>query len=94
MDAQTCFRSMYADLQSQLNPDDTSANLYSAGLLSMSERDEVNNIMLTNHKRATILLSAVERAILIDPKNFSIFLDILDTINRYRPIASRARGEW
>ena len=94
MDAKTCFRSMCADLQRQLNPDDISANLYSAGLLSMSERDEVNNVMLTSQKRATILLTAVERAIHIDPKNFSTFLGILDKIYRYRPIASQARSEF
>ena len=77
-----------------LNPDDISANLYSAGLLSKLERDEVNKIMQAIHTRVTTLLSAVERVILIDPKNFSTFLDILDQTHKYRPITSQARGEW
>ena len=94
MDAKKCFRSMYADFESQLNPADISANLYSAELLSVRERDEVNNIMLPIHTRVTTLLSAVERAILIDPKNFSTFLDILDKTPKYKLIASQARGEW
>ena len=94
MDAQSCFQAMFADLQSQLNPDDISAHLYSAALISPSERDEVNNHMLPNHARITKLLGAVETAIRIDAKNFSTFLNVLDKTPRYRPIARQARGEW
>ena len=94
MDAHSCFREMLADLQSQLNPDDISAHLYSAALLTATEHDEVNNRMLPNHARITKLLSAVETAIRIDAKNFSTFLNVLDITPRYRPIARRARGEW
>ena len=85
---------MVADLQSQLNPDDISAHLYSAALLTQTEYDEVNNFMLPNHTRITKLLSAVEKAIHIDAKNFSTFLNVLDKTSRYRPIARRARGKW
>ena len=94
MDAQSCFREMVADLQSQLNPDDISVHLYSAALLTTSELDEVNNHMLSNHARITKLLSAVGKAILIDANYFSAFLNVLDKTPRYRPIARRARGEW
>ena len=94
MDAQSCFREMVADLQSQLNPDDISVHLYSATLLTSIELDEVNNHMLPNHARITKLLSAVGKAILIDAENFSTFLNVLDKTPRYRPIARRARGEW
>ncbi|KAL5482064.1 hypothetical protein EMCRGX_G022345 [Ephydatia muelleri] len=91
MDAQSCFREMVADLQSQLNPDDISVHLYSAALLTTSELDEVNNHMLSNHARITKLLSAVGKAILIDANYFSAFLNVLDKTPRYRPIARRAR---
>ena len=94
MDAQSCFQAMFADFQSQLNPDDISALLYSARLLTPSEHDEVNNRMLPNHARITKLLGAVETATRIDANNFSTFLNVLDKTPRYRPIASQARGEW
>ena len=94
MDAHSCFREMVADLQSQLNPDDISVHLYSAALLTRTEYDEVNNHMLSNNERITILLCAVETAILIDTENLSTFLNVLDITPRYRPIARRARGEW
>ena len=76
------------------NPDDISAHLYSAALLTPIEHDEVNNRMLSNHARIIRLLSAVEKAILIDANYFSAFLNVLDKTPRYRPIARRARGEW
>eukprot|EP00731_Ephydatia_muelleri_P016660 Em0009g1084a len=88
---ESCFREMVADLQSQLNLDDISVHLYSAALISPTEHDEVNNHMLSNHARITKLLSAVEKAIRIDAKNFSTFLNVLDKTPRYRPIARRAR---
>ena len=91
MDAQSCFREMFADFQSQLNPDDISAHLYSAALITL---DEVNTQMLPNQARITKLLSAVEKAIHTDAKNFSTFLNVLDKTPRYRPIARWARGEW
>ena len=94
MDAQSCFQAIFADLQSQLNPDVISAPLYSARLLTPSEHDEVNNHMLSDHKKITKLLSAVEKAIRIDARNFSTFLNVLDKTELYKPIASRARGEW
>ena len=65
-----------------------------AALLTPTEHDEVNNCMLPNYTRITKLLSAVEKAIHIDAKNFSTFLNVLDKTPRYRLIASRARGEW
>ena len=94
MDAQSCFQAIFADLQNQLNPDDISAHLYSDALLTLTERDEVNNQMLPTHVRITKLLGAVETAIRIDAKNFSKFLNVLDKTPRYRPITRQARGEW
>ena len=94
MDALNCFRAIQADLKDQLSADNISKYLYTDGLLTESELEAVNHIMYTNDMKITILLSAVEKAIRIEPQNFSKFLDSLDKIDLYRPIASRARGEW
>ena len=93
MDALNCFRAILADLKDQLSADNISAYLYTDGLLTQSEFEAVNHIMHTSDMKITILLSAVEKAIHIEPQNFSKFLDNLDRIDKYRPIASRARGE-
>lgn len=94
MDAQACFQSMYGDLQRQLNSDDISGYLFSAGVLTMIDLGKINNIMFNNHMKVTELLDAVARAINRDTSNFSKFLDSLDKVLSYRAIASRARGEW
>ena len=94
MDAHDCFMALFADLQSQLNADNISGYLLSAALLTKSEFEEVNHNMRTNHEKVTKLLLAVEKAIHIDRNNFSTFLDILDKVDLYKPIASQARGEW
>ena len=94
MDALNCFQAIVADLQNKLNADDISAYLYSAQLLTPTQFEEVNHNTSTNHVKLIKLLSAVEKAICIDRQNLSKFLDILDKIDLYRPIASQARGEW
>ena len=86
------FKAIYADLQSQLNPDDISAELFSAGLLTESEIDEINNFMLPPRQRVSILLRAVRRSIAVDAANFSTFLNILDSIDRYKPIVAKAKN--
>lgn len=89
---ETCYRAIYADLQKEVNPDDIAAKLFSAGLLTESEIDEIENIVLTQRQRMSILLRAVRRSINVDPKNFSTFLNILDTTDRYKPIVARANN--
>ena len=87
-----CFKAIYADLINQLNPDDITAELFSAGLLTNSEIDEIDNFMLTPRKRMSVLLRAVHRSIFIDPANFSTFLNIVDRIDRYKPIVEKAKN--
>ena len=64
---------MFADLQSQLNPDDISGYLYSAGLLTKIEHEDVNLQILASHQNVTKLLTEVEKAIHINPKHFWVF---------------------
>ena len=93
MDAQTCFRSMYADFQKQLNPAEISGDLFVAGLITETEQEEMNNLMHPARQRATTMLAALQRAIKINPGNLTKFLDILDTVVLYQDIAKKARGK-
>ena len=93
MDAQSCFRSMFADLQRQLNPADISAYLYSAGLITETEFEDVDNRMYSDMERASVMLKAVGRAINIESGNFLKFLDILERVSRYKNTAQKARGK-
>ena len=93
MDAQSCFRSMYADFQKQLNPAEISGDLFVAELITETEQEEINNTMLPQRQRTTMMLAALQKAIKINPGNLSKFLDILDTVPLYKDIAKKARGK-
>ena len=93
MDAQSCFRSLYADFQRQLNPADISADLYSAGLITETELEVVDNRMCSDMERASAMLKAVGRAINIESGNFLKFLDILERVSRYKSTAQKARSK-
>ena len=79
----------YDVLHKVLNPSDIVATLYSAGVITSSDRDSVNNAMYTLDERNTKLLSAVERAVSANPDNFAKFLGILDNIVTYKPIVAK-----
>ena len=89
-----CFRDIYADLQSSLNPDDIASELYSKELITPSEHEDITYLMHARGTRATKLLAAVERSISTNPANFTNFLDILDKFiqGRYQPIVLQARN--
>ena len=93
MDAQTCFQSMYADFQKQLNPAEISGDLFTAGLITEAEQQDMDNLMHPVRQRATTMLAALQRAIKINPRNLAKFLDILDTVVLYKDIATKARGK-
>ena len=86
------FRAIYAGLQSQLNPDEITGKLYSKGLLTMCEKDEINNSTCASTKRMAKLLDIVERAIHANGANYETFLDILDSIPQYKPIVEKERN--
>lgn len=83
------FRAIYADLQNKLNPDDIDAELFSAGLLTESEMDDISSEH-TKRKKMSILLSAVRRSIALDPAKYNTFFGILDSIDKYKPIVAKA----
>ena len=93
MDLASCFKSICDNLQEQLNPEDISADLYSACIITESELEDVDNNNNTNPNRVAALLSALRRAINIDPGNYLTFLDILEKIPKYQATVKRAKGK-
>lgn len=87
--AKESFKAIYADLQN-INPDEVTGRLYSAGLLVKSDKDDINDLHVRTTK-VNKLLDAVEKAISIKPDNFFTFLNILDSIPLYKPIVEKAR---
>ena len=84
-------RRYYAELRDQVNPSDIAAHLYSKGLISRNERADAGNEVHSEGNRMDKLLSAVERAIEIDKKKFSTFLDILDRVDKYKCLVQSMR---
>ena len=85
------FQSFYARFLVTLNPDDITPELYSAKMITRSERDEANNEIAINRQRMIKLLAAVERAISADCVNFSKFLDILNKFPIYERLVMDIR---
>lgn len=81
------FRTLYADILEQINPDDIAAELYSKSLISLADREDVDNLMHSGHSRATVLLNAVERAVKADHNNVMIFVEVLHCIPKYKELA-------
>ena len=84
-------RRYYGELRDQVNPSDIAPDLYSEGLISLSEKDDAANKMHSEGDRMDKLLPAVERAIEIDRKNFYTFMDILDRVPKYKCLVQSMR---
>eukprot|EP00731_Ephydatia_muelleri_P023387 Em0015g970a len=91
-EAEERLRGSYYILLKALNPSNITAQLYSAKMITSSERDSVDNTMHNMDERNTQLLSAVERAVSADPSNFAKFLGILNDIPTYRPLVTTVMG--
>ena len=76
------FRKHYAVMKETLNPDDLTHHLYTEGLISVTERDNINQHQNT-HEKTILLLKAVESAIKLDPKQFDVFLGCLKSVPKY-----------
>ena len=90
-EAEERLRGSYYILLKALNPSNITAQLYSAKMITSSERDSVDNTMHNMDERNTQLLSAVERAVSADPSNFAKFLGILNDIPTYRPLVTTGK---
>ena len=87
---QTTLRNFYSELVEQLHPGDITAKLYTRNIISNSEKEEIDQMVLTLERRNILLLEALKRAINIDYHNFSEFLSCLD---EYDELVGRIRNK-
>ncbi|KAL5469233.1 hypothetical protein EMCRGX_G030458 [Ephydatia muelleri] len=85
------FRINYHQLSEALNPDDITAELYSTGLISQAEKDEIEVAGQTKQCKTAKLLDAVRRAINTKPNNFDTFLNVLNRLQKYRPLVKKIK---
>ncbi|KAL5469231.1 hypothetical protein EMCRGX_G030456 [Ephydatia muelleri] len=78
------FRIFYATLSEALVPDEITPALFSKGLISKLEKNEINVQGQTQEQKATKLLAAVQRAIHAEQNNFYTFLKLLNKHKEYK----------
>ena len=75
-----------------VHPDDIAAGLFAKGVITDSEKAEVDHVMYTDHVRMDQLLTAVQRAIRVQDNNLHIFLEVLDAIPKYKDLVKRIKA--
>ena len=75
-----------------MNASDVTAEMFSRKMISEIEMGEINNKQTMQEKNMA-LLEALKRAIHIDYKNFSMFLNILEAVGTYKPLVLRINAE-
>ena len=83
------FRKKYDLLSETLTPDDITAKLYSRGLISASEKEDIEVAEVPLKRRTAKLLAAVERAIKTEPDNFYTFLKVLNGHLKYKKLVEK-----
>ena len=86
------FVKYFPRLQQVVNPSDITESLFANGLLTDDEKESADHMMYTSGVRMK-LLGVVMKAIQIDSKNLNIFLDILGTIAKYKPLVDEMRRD-
>ena len=82
----------YARLRCDVTPGDICAALYAKNVITAEEKADIEHIMTANVPvRMDKLLTAVNRGIGIDKKNFHIFLEVLDMRDAYKPLVARIK---
>lgn len=79
------FRSHFATLIEAINPDDLTHKLYSSALITAADMSTIDTPQ-NSYMKNTILLMAVDRAIVIHDKNFETFLTIMKSVQKYEPL--------
>ena len=88
-DVAETFRKQYYQLSETLTPDDITAKLYSRGLISDSEKEDIEVAEVPLKRRTAKLLAAVQRAINTEPNNFYTFLKMLNGHPKYKPLVKK-----
>ena len=89
-DEEKAFAHCYGDLSHGVSsPDMVATDLYSQGILTSSERDQVQNMMLTVDQRTNHLLRFMEVHIRHDPRAFHVMLSVLRNEPAFQCIADK-----
>ena len=86
------FVTFFAKLKENVNPDDISAHLFARGLITSSEKAEIDLLTITPLVRMDKLLVAVHKGIKLDRSNYEKFLEILGKEKKYSTLAKEMRG--
>ena len=71
---------------------DVTAEMFSRKIISEVEKCEINNKPTWQGKNVA-LLEALERAIHLDCRNFTTFLNILESVRKYKHLVDDIRDE-
>ena len=90
--AVAAFKKNFAKLKCAINPDDIVAELYSANLISIGDKNSICNQHNSTDQRMMILLNAVEKAITMNHTTFETFLKILSSIDKYQHLVKEIKS--
>ena len=82
----------YSELRKCVAPDDIAADLLTRHVITDGEKADVDVMMFPIPVRMDKLLSAVQRGIRVDKKNFHTFLEVLTENARYKALADRMKA--
>lgn len=86
-------RNCYETLTRGINPDDLTAALFAAEVISNAQKEDASNYMMPKGKRTAMLVDAVASAVENDPSNFHKFLRILKREAAFARIAAMLHGK-
>ena len=90
--AESIFKTYRADFCKKLNPNDITAELYSANVISKSESEEIISAQ-GGQRAATVLVNILERAVMRNYKNFTTLLGILRNVGVYKQLVEEVYAE-
>ena len=83
------FRHHYSKLSEQITPEDITGKLYSSGLISQHEKEEIQVAGQPKNHMTSKMLDAVERAIKADDDKFYTFLKLLNVHRKYKRLIKK-----
>ena len=82
----------YFERLMNVNPNDITAALFTRHLISDKELEEITHQMYTPTDKMYKLLSAVKSAITIKNENIDIFLNVLESFEKYKSLVVEMRA--
>ena len=90
----TVFVNFISKLRENVNPYDICSHLLAQGMITSNEKAEIDNQMLIPQRRMDKLLTAVQKAINIDPEKCETFAKILGKERKYSALVKEMRGNF